>query len=83
MSNNLANREIFFYYRDGCHLCEEMAAVLRQQYPVLFAQLQWRDVDSEPEWRANFGQLIPALVLDQELICNYVAETDRINRVIL
>jgi hypothetical protein len=73
------NREILFYYRSGCHLCEEMAAVLQQQWPNLFARLRWCDVDSDPEWQANYGELIPALVLDQELICHYVVEPERIN----
>jgi len=72
------NSEILFYYRNGCHLCEEMAAVLRQQWPDLFACMCWRDVDSDPEW-AKFGELVPALVLDSELICNYVVEPERIN----
>ncbi len=71
--------EILFYYRNGCHLCEEMAAVLRQQWPDLFAQLQWCDVDSDPEWQTRFGELIPALVVDQELICKYVVDPDSIS----
>ncbi len=78
MNRSPVNREILFYYRNGCHLCEEMAAVLRQQWPDLFARMCWRDVDSDPEW-AKFGELVPALVLDSELICNYVVEPERIN----
>jgi len=56
-----------------------MAAVLRQQWPGVFAQLQWCDVDSDPEWQTRFGELIPALIVDQQLICNYVVEPDRIS----
>lgn len=82
MNKALSDREILFYYRNGCHLCEEMAAILRQQWPDLFAQLQWRDVDADPGWALDFGELIPALVVDQELICNYVVEPERINRVV-
>ena len=78
MSDNPANSEILFYYRNGCHLCEEMAAVLQQQWPDLFLQLQWRDVDSEPGWQAKFGALIPALVVDQNIICKYVIDPDSI-----
>ena len=78
MSENSLNSEVFFYYRDGCHLCEEMAAVLRRQWPDLFARLQWRNVDSDPAWQASYGRLIPALVLGQELVCNYVVSPERI-----
>ena len=74
-----SRREILFYYRDDCHLCEEMAKVLQYQWPALFAQIEWRDVDLNTEWQASFGLLIPALVVDEKLICNYMVEPEKIN----
>lgn len=79
MNSVPVSREILFYYRNGCHLCDEMAAVLQLQWPNLFAQLQWRDVDADAAWRVDYGELVPALVLDQELVCFHVVDPDRIN----
>ena len=78
MTNTRVSREILFYYRDGCHLCEEMAAVLQLRWPDLFSQLEWRDVDADPTWQADYGELIPALVVDRELVCFHVVEPERI-----
>ncbi len=79
MSNGLTDREILFYYRNGCHLCEEMAAVLHQQWPDLYALMQWRDVDANPIWQAEYGVLIPLLMVDQVQVCNYIIDPRRIN----
>lgn len=50
--------------REGCHLCDEMAALLDD---VLSSyRLAWtpRDVDAEPELRARFTDVVPVLLRD-------------------
>lgn len=71
-------KEIRFYYRDGCHLCEEMAAVLHQNWPEHFARTEWIPVDSRPELEQQYGPLVPVLAVDGETICHYVADMDQI-----
>lgn len=58
-----------FYYRDGCHLCEELAAVLFRGWPEQAAAMEWRDVDRRSEWRSAYGAQVPVLVLENEIIC--------------
>lgn len=58
-----------FYYRDGCHLCEEMAAVLFHGWPEVAAAMEWREVDARPEWRSAFGLQIPVLTLGDKVVC--------------
>ncbi len=58
-----------FYYRNGCHLCEEMAAVLFRGWPEQAAAMQWRDVDERPEWRERHGNEVPVLMLGDQIIC--------------
>ena len=58
-----------FYYRNGCHLCEEMAAVMFRDWPEQAAAMEWRDVDSDVRWRAAFGDQVPVLQLDGRTIC--------------
>ena len=52
------------YSRQGCHLCEEMAAQLRS-LNVDFEQI---DVDSDPHLRLRYGRDVPVLVLRDTVI---------------
>lgn len=62
---------LYFYYRNGCHLCEEMAAKLHSGWPELFERLQWIDVDSSPVLRERFGVLVPVLAVDEDVVCHH------------
>jgi glutaredoxin len=46
------------YSREGCHLCEEMAAQLRG-LGIAFDEV---DVDSDPHLRLRYGRDVPVLV---------------------
>src|SRR5437660_1345015 len=48
--------------RDGCHLCDEMAAVLDEVLPGYGLSWAPRDVDAEPELRARFMDAVPVVV---------------------
>jgi len=51
--------------RDGCHLCEEMLAVVRQvaaERPGV--RVEVRDVDSDVELRERYGEEVPVLLID-------------------
>jgi len=69
-----------FYYRDGCHLCEELAAVLYRGWPAQAAAMEWRDVDSRAGWRERHGELVPVLMLGDEVVCQLRPDVTRIAR---
>jgi hypothetical protein len=48
--------------RDGCHLCDEMAAVLDDVLPGYGLSWLPRNVDAEPELRARFTDVVPVLL---------------------
>ncbi|HBL27488.1 MAG TPA: hypothetical protein DD490_11690 [Acidobacteria bacterium] len=50
--------------RAGCHLCDEMAAVLDEILPA--HGLSWApvDVDADPDLRARFTDVVPVLLRD-------------------
>jgi hypothetical protein len=48
--------------RDGCHLCDEMAAVLDEVLPGYGLSWSPRDVDAEPELQARFTDIVPVLL---------------------
>jgi hypothetical protein len=50
--------------RAGCHLCEEMAAVLDAVLPEAGLSYSLRDADAEPELRARFSEVVPVLLRD-------------------
>ena len=67
-----------FYYRNGCHLCEELAAILFRGWPRQAEIMQWRDVDTRPEWREAYGERVPVLISDGEEICALTPDLGRI-----
>ena len=50
--------------RDGCHLCDEMAAVLDAVLPGYGLSWLPRNVDAEPALRARFTDAVPVLLRD-------------------
>ena len=48
--------------RPGCHLCDEMAAILDRVLPGFGLDYRVRDVDSDEELRRRFGSAIPVLL---------------------
>lgn len=50
--------------REGCHLCDEMAAVLNAVLPAFGLSWSPRDADAEPELKARFSEVVPVLLRD-------------------
>jgi len=69
-----------FYYRDGCHLCETLAATLFHGWPEQMEAVEWRDVDSNPAWRADYGQRVPVLMLGDQEVCALQADVEQISQ---
>lgn len=59
------------YTREGCHLCEQMAADLDQalQERQLVANLNWVDIEGDLALVSEHGLRVPVLVIDQQEIC--------------
>jgi hypothetical protein len=61
--------------RHGCHLCDEMAALLDEVLPSFGLTYELRDVDAEPELRARFTDVVPVLLRDGQPVAK--VRTDR------
>jgi hypothetical protein len=68
-----------FYYRNGCHLCEELASLLHRGWPDVAQSMDWRDVDTRPEWRRLHGGSVPVLMLAEHVVCALRPDIDRIS----
>ncbi|HKS93507.1 MAG TPA: glutaredoxin family protein [Gammaproteobacteria bacterium] len=61
------SRPLTLYYRDGCHLCEQMLAELRALYGK-DCPLTLVDVDSEAQLRARYGLQVPVLMGGERML---------------
>jgi glutaredoxin len=67
------------YSRPGCHLCEEMKAVIHRvtravDTPIAVEEI---DISTDPELEARYGLEIPVLLVDGKKAAKYrVAEAE-------
>ncbi len=61
------NTELTFYYRTGCHLCDDMW----QQLLELGVRPRAVDIDRDPALQARFGTLVPVLTRGEQELCRY------------
>ena len=73
-----ATKPLVLYYRNYCHLCEELAALLFQRWPAEAERIEWRDVDQSAEWRAAYGHLVPVLMAGTEVLCTLRPDRERL-----
>ena len=66
------------YFREGCHLCEELAALLYRGWPQLLDDLQWLDVDRSPALVARYGLRVPVLEVDGKEVCALQPDPERL-----
>jgi len=50
--------------RPGCHLCDEMEALLLRVLPQHGLSLGYRDVDADADLLGRFGEVVPVLLRD-------------------
>jgi len=62
---------IVFYYRNGCHLCEDMWQLLREFRQERPFELESVDIDRDSELQERFGTLVPVLAAGEQVICHY------------
>jgi hypothetical protein len=77
----VSGARIQLYYREGCHLCEEMAAVLYRGWSQLLDDVEWIDVDCDPALIERYGQQIPVLLVDGREISRFRADIERLTAV--
>ena len=65
------------YSRPGCHLCDEMKAVVRRVGERIAIQLEDVDISSDPGLEALYGQEIPVLLVGGRKAAKYrISEED-------
>lgn len=64
--------------RAGCHLCEDMRAVLAKQAAGL--HIEEIDITGKPELEARYGWDIPVLLAGEHEICRHYLDGNALER---
>ena len=59
------------YYRQDCHLCDDMREQLQAMQNQRPFELLMADVDGDPALEKRYGSLVPVLASGHGVICNY------------
>ncbi|MBI5041029.1 MAG: glutaredoxin family protein [Gammaproteobacteria bacterium] len=71
---------LILYTRHGCHLCEDFEQELRRLQQEFPFDVEIRDIDARPEWRAAYNEQVPLLLADSEEIARYFLDLERLRR---
>ena len=54
-------KRLTLYWREGCHLCEEMGRELTRRRATLGVELEAVEISGDPELEARYGHKVPVL----------------------
>jgi hypothetical protein len=72
--------EVTVMGRDGCHLCEVAEADVARICGELGVSWGAEDVDTDPEWRAEYGDRVPVILVDGAEHGYWRVEEDRLRK---
>jgi glutaredoxin len=72
------------YSRPGCHLCDEMKAVVSRaagsiQEPITIDEI---DISTDPDLEARYGVEIPVLLVDGKKVAKYRVSDEELTRLL-
>ena len=66
------------YYREGCHLCEQMTASLRLLQQELSFDIELINIDLDVVLRERYNVDVPVVALNGEVVCYHFFEEDMV-----
>jgi hypothetical protein len=73
---------VTIYSRPGCHLCDEMKAVVHRVAATTPLILEEVDITGDPTLEARYGMEIPVLVVDGRKAAKYRVGEEELRRLI-
>lgn len=65
--------------RPDCSLCEQLLSELAEELsPAEAARVRVLDIDQDPILARKYGQRIPVLLADDEFVCDYRLDRQRV-----
>lgn len=71
-------RTVTVYTRAGCHLCEVAIATASRVAAETGSAFTTLDVDADPEDRAEYGDLVPVILVDGRMHGYYQVDPERL-----
>ena len=72
-----------FFYRNGCHLCEDMYLLINDYEASHKFNLEMINIDANPALQDRYGTLIPVLTdSDENEICHYFFDKIRFEEIL-
>jgi thiol-disulfide isomerase/thioredoxin len=73
------------YSRPGCHLCDEMKAVVQRvlDAAAVRAAVEEVDISTDPDLEARYGLEIPVLLVDGKKAAKYRVTEGELTRILL
>ena len=71
------------YSRPGCHLCDEMKAVVARVATAVPLALEEIDISTDPALEARYGLEIPVLLVDGKKAAKYRVTEDELRRILI
>ncbi|TVT17585.1 glutaredoxin family protein [Amycolatopsis acidiphila] len=69
--------------REGCHACEQAEQDVERICGELGVGWTTADVDSDPEWRAEYGDRVPVILVDGVEHGYWKVEEDRLRKALV
>ena len=73
---------LIIYSRPGCHLCDEMKAVVKNVARTIPLSLDEIDISTDPALEAHYGLEIPVLVVEGKKAAKYRIAEDALVRIL-
>ena len=70
------------YSRPGCHLCDDMKAVVRRVGETVPLKLDEVDISADPDLEAQYGLEIPVLLVNGRKAAKYRVSEQELHRII-
>jgi glutaredoxin len=72
--------QVTLYSRPGCHLCDEMKAVILRVAARVPLTLREVDISVDSDLERRFGEQIPVLFVEEQQVARYrITETQLLN----
>jgi glutaredoxin len=73
-----AQRQVELLTRTGCHLCDDARRLVERVAAAAGVPWQERDVDADPALRAEYGDLVPVVLVDGKELGHWRIEEARL-----
>ena len=73
---------VTLYSRPGCHLCDDMKAVVQRVGQGMPITMEILDISTDPELEARYGLEIPVLLVDGKKAAKYRVSEEELRRIL-